>query len=243
MTRPKAISKANFAETPARASYDVGYGKPPQHSRFKPGQSGNPRGRPKGSKNKRPALNEERMKSIIYAEAYRNITLRDGDGQVSMPVAQAVIRSIAVNAAKNRIGAQRLFTELLASAEESDRAQHEALLQAAIEYKTSWEQELWRREQEGLIGPQPVPHPDDIVIDMQTGEVLFTGPRTPEEKAELQEWVGQRAGFELVRDRLKESRAHTKSRANRESLEESIKRIETTIEDMRYFDERYKTEK
>ena len=27
----------------------VGYGKPPQHSRFKKGQSGNPRGRPKGS--------------------------------------------------------------------------------------------------------------------------------------------------------------------------------------------------
>ncbi|MEQ9015743.1 MAG: DUF5681 domain-containing protein [Marinovum algicola] len=31
--------------------YDVGYGKPPLHSRFKPGQSGNPRGRPKGVAN------------------------------------------------------------------------------------------------------------------------------------------------------------------------------------------------
>ncbi|WP_369722061.1 DUF5681 domain-containing protein [Bradyrhizobium sp. LLZ17] len=29
----------------------LGYGRPPQHSRFKPGQSGNPRGRPKGSLN------------------------------------------------------------------------------------------------------------------------------------------------------------------------------------------------
>ena len=28
--------------------YAVGYGKPPQHSRFKPGRSGNPKGRPKG---------------------------------------------------------------------------------------------------------------------------------------------------------------------------------------------------
>jgi hypothetical protein len=27
----------------------VGYGKPPRHSRFRKGQSGNPRGRPKGS--------------------------------------------------------------------------------------------------------------------------------------------------------------------------------------------------
>ena len=31
--------------------YDVGFGKPPKHSRFKKGKSGNPRGRPKGSRN------------------------------------------------------------------------------------------------------------------------------------------------------------------------------------------------
>lgn len=30
---------------------EVGYKKPPKHSRFKPGQSGNPKGRPKGSRN------------------------------------------------------------------------------------------------------------------------------------------------------------------------------------------------
>jgi Family of unknown function (DUF5681) len=31
--------------------YSVGYGRPPVHSRFKPGQPGNPKGRPKGSRN------------------------------------------------------------------------------------------------------------------------------------------------------------------------------------------------
>jgi Family of unknown function (DUF5681) len=35
----------------AKDGYTVGYGKPPQHSRFQPGKSGNPGGRPKGLRN------------------------------------------------------------------------------------------------------------------------------------------------------------------------------------------------
>ena len=35
----------------SRGSYKVGYGKPPKDTRFKPGQSGNRKGRPKGTKN------------------------------------------------------------------------------------------------------------------------------------------------------------------------------------------------
>lgn len=36
---------------PRKADYEVGYAKPPREHQFRPGQSGNPRGRPKGSKN------------------------------------------------------------------------------------------------------------------------------------------------------------------------------------------------
>ena len=34
-----------------RASYAVGYARPPTSSQFQPGQSGNPKGRPKGARN------------------------------------------------------------------------------------------------------------------------------------------------------------------------------------------------
>ena len=41
------------------AEYTVGYCKPPTHSRFKPGQSGNPKGRPKGTRNLKTDLQSE----------------------------------------------------------------------------------------------------------------------------------------------------------------------------------------
>ncbi|MFZ1991145.1 MAG: DUF5681 domain-containing protein [Alphaproteobacteria bacterium] len=39
--------------------------KPPVETRFKPGQSGNPSGRPRGARNKRPALDAERLENMI----------------------------------------------------------------------------------------------------------------------------------------------------------------------------------
>ena len=48
--------------------YNTGYGKPPQHSRFKPGQSGNPRGRPKGSRNSVNVLRDELAELITITE-------------------------------------------------------------------------------------------------------------------------------------------------------------------------------
>ena len=38
--------------------YEVGYGKPPEDKKFKDGKSGNPKGRPKGSKNTYKLLQE-----------------------------------------------------------------------------------------------------------------------------------------------------------------------------------------
>jgi hypothetical protein len=49
-------------------SYEVGYGKPPEHTRFKPGQSGNPRGRKPGSKNVMTLLEETLFATVKVRE-------------------------------------------------------------------------------------------------------------------------------------------------------------------------------
>jgi hypothetical protein len=42
-----ARGEAAAASTQTSTGYEVGYGRPPVHAQFKPGQSGNPKGRPK----------------------------------------------------------------------------------------------------------------------------------------------------------------------------------------------------
>ncbi|MGJ5620419.1 DUF5681 domain-containing protein [Sulfitobacter sp. MF3-043] len=195
-------SKADNPALTLPSEYEVGFGKPPSKTRFKPGQSGNPKGRPRGSKNKRRGLAEERMKDIILDEAYRGITVRDGHRNVTLPIAQAVMRSISVNAARGQHRAQRLFAELLASVETANRALHNKLLDGAIDYKVQWERELERRVKFGITDlPDPLPHPDHVKVDFRTGSVHFAGPMTKEEKVEYDDLIRTK---EVLRDGIRD---------------------------------------
>jgi Family of unknown function (DUF5681) len=173
---------------PKPADYEVGYGKPPKASRFAPGQSGNRKGRPKGARNKALGAKENRLREIILAEAYRPIKVNEGKMRVTMPMIEAMVRSLAVNAVRGQLRSQQAFTKMLAETEQARALQNTQSLEKAVDYKFYWGRELERRKSLGITGPEPVPHPDDVHIDVRTGEVTIVGPWTKEEKAELDSW-------------------------------------------------------
>jgi hypothetical protein len=69
------MKMAKKKRTPTNPDYDIGRGRPPAHSRWKPGQSGNPGGRPKGRLSQgallRRILNENRLRRHeVWRHAY-----------------------------------------------------------------------------------------------------------------------------------------------------------------------------
>lgn len=72
-------------------SYKIGYRKPPKHTRFKPGESGNPRGRSKGTKN---------LKTDLMEELREKIVIREGDRSQKVSKQRALLKSVVNRAIK-----------------------------------------------------------------------------------------------------------------------------------------------
>ena len=89
-------------------SDSVGYGKPPSHSRFQKGQSGNPAGRPKGSPNIATQLARVLKERVVVSSNGRRKTISKSE---------AIATQLTNKAAAGDLGAIRLVTQLAASIE------------------------------------------------------------------------------------------------------------------------------
>ncbi len=91
--------------------YSVGYGKPPLHSRFRPGQSGNPRGRPKG------ALG---LKATLRKVLGQTVTVREGEVVRRVTRLEAVLLSLIARAVKGDAKAIATVLELSRQVEQDE---------------------------------------------------------------------------------------------------------------------------
>ena len=82
----------------------VGYGKPPSHTRFKKGQSGNPRGKPKGVKN---------LSTVVVKSLAERVTINEGGQRRKITKLEAATKQLANKAAQGDPRATQFILQLL----------------------------------------------------------------------------------------------------------------------------------
>jgi hypothetical protein len=84
--------------------YETGYGKPPRHTQFQKGQSGNSRGRPRGAKNVATIIREALRESVMINENGR---------RTKAPKLEVIFKQLINKAAKGDLRSIQLLIALL----------------------------------------------------------------------------------------------------------------------------------
>lgn len=108
--------------------YSVGKGKPPQHTRFQKGQSGNPKGRLRGSKNVATLLAQVLRERVVITENGRRKTITK---------LEAMLKQLANKAASGDHRAIKLLISLAGTYPSTDADGEKPKSRAEIEAETA----------------------------------------------------------------------------------------------------------
>jgi len=84
-TRPPRRNRTAVTGEDRDPAYEIGYGRPPKQTRFKPGQSGNPKGRPKHRRN---------LRTLVEDALNETVTIREGDRMRTLAKSEALVRTL-----------------------------------------------------------------------------------------------------------------------------------------------------
>lgn len=97
---PPSDIRTDPAADVAPPNYAVGYGKPPRHTQFKPGRSGNPKGRPKGAIG---------LNTIVKSVMTEKRAVSTGKGSKKMTRIEIHVRKTDERAKTNQAAASKLI--------------------------------------------------------------------------------------------------------------------------------------
>lgn len=145
-----------------------------------------------GTSDRRDPLTD--LERALLDEGRRRVTVHDGGEPVEMSVNEIIARKTAETAAKGSPHAQR--TWLNATAEAAAREAEIKKENAGFwrMYQRTWRRAIAEAKKAGLPLPEPVPHPDDIVIDARNN-ISVDGPVTEAEARALAVIAEQRDAF------------------------------------------------
>ncbi len=117
-----------------RDDYEIGYGKPPIPGRCRRGHSGNPRGRPRGSKN---------LSTLMDHALKEKVTIKEGDNRKKITKQEAMLKQLVNKAASGDhksiqllvalLQQSELRREALAPQESSPEAAYEEMIEGVFE--------------------------------------------------------------------------------------------------------------
>ena len=170
-----------------RSAQSNNYRNPPAEHRFKPGQTGNPDGRPK----KKPALSFDASKpgmfdrndQVLLEVVARPIVVREGNKTEKVSGLEALYRSMLRKAAEGDAAIGRILLQLIEKVESRRAAYQLEIMNGAQQHLATWNDIFYERELLGAPPPEVYPHPADIEIDLATGQVIFHGPVTRDQAA------------------------------------------------------------
>ncbi|MDX8470349.1 DUF5681 domain-containing protein [Mesorhizobium sp. VK23B] len=170
--------------------YGVGYKRPPKATRFKKGQSGNPKGRPRGIAPDL-SLSDEPVLKAAFEAAKKTVTIREGGKLSTVSIPAALIQSGINDAFKGNARSLGLMLDVMRIASQAHAREVKETQATWRKYKDDYAEALRKAERNGLPPPTILPHPDDVVIDDEVG-VRFIGPVDEEWQRRLDETIALR---------------------------------------------------
>jgi hypothetical protein len=105
--KKKLILRRPLQKSAAKPEPKVGYCSPPVHAQFKPGRSGNPKGRPKGAKT---------VNQLFLEESLKTVKVKTSSGVTQVAKARQLVRSTIDDALRGDVQAKKLSLSHLSAA-------------------------------------------------------------------------------------------------------------------------------